>query len=118
MATSRSNNHSASSQQTPAKLGFRMPAEWEPHSATWIAWPHNPQDWRGRFQPIPWVYAEIVRHLSRGELVNILVNDAGLREKARKVLQDSAVRLNNVKFHIWPTDRVWTRDSGAIFLRK
>src|SRR5436190_20960669 len=111
MATSRSNNHSASSQQTPAKLGFRMPAEWEPHEATWLAWPHNPQDWPGRFQPIPWVYAEIVRQLTRGERVHVLVNDAGSRTKALKVLSDSHVSVENVTFHLWPTDRVWTRDS-------
>ena len=58
---------------TPATLGYRMPAEWEPHEATWIAWPHNREDWPGKFGPIPWVYAEIVRHLSRVETVDILV---------------------------------------------
>ena len=52
-----------------------MPAEWAPHAATWIAWPHNPEDWPGKFQPIPWVYSEIVRHLSRVEDVHILVNN-------------------------------------------
>ena len=52
---------------TPAQLGYRMPAEWEPHEATWIAWPHNRDDWPGKFAPIPWVYTEIVRHLSRVE---------------------------------------------------
>ncbi len=95
-----------------------MPAEWEPHAATWIAWPHNPNDWPGRFQPIPWVYAEIIRRLARGERVNILVNDRALRAKATKVLTDSGVLLENVRFYLWPTDRIWTRDSGAIFLRK
>ena len=61
--------------QTPAALGYRMPAEWEPHEATWIAWPHNRSDWPGKFEAIPWIYAEIVRHLARVERVNILVND-------------------------------------------
>lgn len=105
---------------TPLKtplLGFRMPAEWEPHSATWIAWPHNPTDWPGRFQPIGWVYADIVRYLARGERVNIIVNDAAARTKAQKLLRDANVPVTNVAFHIWPTNRVWTRDSGAIFLR-
>ena len=60
---------------TPAALGYRMPAEWEPHEATWIAWPHNRDDWPGKFAPIPWVYVEIVRHLSRVERVDILVDD-------------------------------------------
>ena len=58
------------------KLGFRMPAEWEPHSATWLAWPHNKTDWPGKFAPIPWVYAQIVRHLSRHERVYLIVQNA------------------------------------------
>lgn len=103
--------------RTPAELGYRMPAEWEPHQATWIAWPHNPKDWPGRFQPIPWVYAEIVRHLSRVEDVHILVNDVPSRSRAQKVLKDANVSCAGISFHLWPTDRVWTRDSGAIFLR-
>ena len=60
-----------------------MPAEWEPHEATWIAWPHNRDDWPGKFAPIPWVYAEIVRHLSRVERVNILVKGAKGEAPAR-----------------------------------
>jgi len=63
--------------QTPASRGYRMPAEWEPHEATWIAWPHNRSDWPGKFAPIPWTYAEIVRNLARVERVNILVDDEG-----------------------------------------
>jgi agmatine deiminase len=102
---------------TPRDLGYRMPAEWEPHTATWIAWPHNPNDWPGRFQPIPWVYAETVRHLSTGERLDILVNDAAARARAEKVLRAANVDITNVRFHLWPTDRVWTRDSGAIFIR-
>src|SRR5437879_2716758 len=61
---------------SPAALGFRMPAEWEPHHATWIGWPHNAGDWPGKFAPIPWVYGEIVRKLVPGEVVRILVNSA------------------------------------------
>ena len=72
--------------QTPAALGYRMPAEWEPHEATWIAWPHNRTDWPGRFEPIPWVYAEIVRHLARVERVNILVEDEAAEAKVRELL--------------------------------
>ncbi len=68
-----------------------MPAEWEPHDATWIAWPHNRSDWPGKFEAIPWVYAEIVRHLSRSERVNILVNDEAAEAKAREVLVRAAV---------------------------
>jgi len=104
---------------TPAELGFRMPAEWEPHAATWIAWPHNREDWPGKFQPIPWVYAEIVRHLARHELVEIIVTNAEAERSIRKLLKSSGVELGTVvRFNHWPTDRVWTRDYGPIFLRK
>ena len=103
---------------TPAELGYRMPAEWEPHAATWIAWPHYRDDWPGKFQPIPWVYAEIVRHLCRHELAEIIVNDAGGERSARKVLKAAGVEPGTVvRFHHWPTDRVWTRDSGPTAVR-
>jgi agmatine deiminase len=100
----------------PTALGYRMPAEWEPHAATWIAWPHFRADWPGKFDPIPWVYAEIVRHLARSERVELIVNDATAEQKARKTLTRADVPLTNIPFHRWPTDRVWTRDSGCIFL--
>jgi agmatine deiminase len=103
---------------TPRDHGYRMPAEWEPHTATWLAWPHNAEDWPGKFQPIPWVYAEIVRHLAQVEEVHILVNDAAAEKRARGVLRRNGVSLERVHFHQWPTDRVWTRDSGPIFLTR
>jgi len=95
----------------------RMPAEWEPHAATWIAWPHNPDDWPGKFQPIPWVYAEIVRHLSRVEDVHILVNDLAAERRAASILRRGGANLARLLFHHWPTDRVWLRDSGPIFVK-
>ncbi len=95
-----------------------MPAEWEPHAATWLAWPHNRSDWPGKFQPIPWVYAEIVRHLSRNERVEIIVGNNLVEENARKVLQTAGASLEKVRFHRWATDRVWTRDYGPIFVRE
>jgi agmatine deiminase len=97
---------------------YRMPAEWEPHAATWIAWPHNSEDWPGKFRPIPWVYAEIVRHLSRVEDVHILVNSAAAERAATSVLQRGGANLARIHFHQWPTDRVWLRDSGPIFVRR
>lgn len=95
-----------------------MPAEWEPHEATWIAWPHNRSDWPGKFEAIPWVYAEIVRYLGRVEDINIIV--AGKKEKgeAQKILKASNVDVPRVRFHMWPTNRVWLRDSGPIFVRR
>jgi agmatine deiminase len=103
--------------QTPRQLGYRMPAEWEAHEATWIAWPHNPEDWPGKFQTIPWVYAEIVRLLSAREQVHILVSDEKAEQRAHSILERSGAALDQVSFHRWPTNRVWTRDSGPIFVR-
>jgi agmatine deiminase len=92
-----------------------MPAEWEPHRATWLAWPHYRDDWPGKFEPIPWVYAEIIRHLARHEPVELIVNDAASEKRARKVLDRANALSDNVRFHRWPTNRVWTRDSGCTF---
>lgn len=94
---------------------FLMPAEWEPHEATWIAWPHNEEDWPGRFEPIPWVYAEIVRRLAAVETVNICIQNKRLQADATDKLQRAGADLKKVRFHAIPTDRVWTRDSGPIF---
>ncbi len=98
--------------------GFRMPAEWEPHHATWIAWPHNREDWPGKFTPIPWVYAEIVRHLHQGERVCILVQDDRLRSRAQNLLRRVGVDLDQIDFFPFPTDRVWSRDFGPIFVKR
>lgn len=94
-----------------------MPAEWEPHEATWLAWPHEITDWPGKFGPIPWVYGEIVRHLSRVEKVRILVENAEAEQKARRVLQKCHAEMAAVEFFQIPTDRSWTRDYCPIFVR-
>ena len=94
-----------------------MPAEWELHAATWIAWPHNPDDWPGKFQPIAWVFAEIVRHLSQVEDVHILVNDEAAERRATSMLRRQGANLARLHFHCWRTDRVWLRDSGPIFVK-
>jgi agmatine deiminase len=103
--------------KTPRALGFRMPAEWEPHEATWLAWPHNRADWPGRFAPIPWVYAEIVRKLARVEKVRIIVQSRDGENSARKILKKAGADLEAVEFFYHATDRVWTRDFGPIFVR-
>jgi agmatine deiminase len=102
----------------PAALGYRMPDEWEPHEATWLAWPHERTDWPGKFAPIPWVYADIVRHLARVERVRILVQDRAEERSARRILQKSGADLAAVDFFIAPTNRGWTRDFGAIFVKQ
>jgi agmatine deiminase len=103
--------------QTPEKLEFRMPAEWEPHEATWIGWPHNTTDWPGKMSAIQWVYGEIVRHLSAGELVRILVNNKAHELKAWRVLDRVGVLADRVEFVRIPTNRGWARDFGPIFLK-
>ncbi|MBV9504468.1 MAG: agmatine deiminase family protein [Acidobacteriia bacterium] len=94
-----------------------MPAEWEPHEATWIAWPHNREDWPGRFGPIPWVYGEIVRKLSRFEKVRILVRDRAIEQQARRVLTKLDAAMEAIEFLEQPTNRVWMRDSGPLFIK-
>jgi agmatine deiminase len=94
-----------------------MPAEWEPHEATWIAWPHNRSDWPGRFAPIPWVYGEIVRKLSRVEKVRILVPNRAAQNQTERVLRKVGAVLEAVEFVVQPTNRSWTRDYGPLFLK-
>ncbi len=94
-----------------------MPAEWEPHEATWLAWPHEKSDWPGKFAPIPWLYGEIVRHLSRVERVRILVQDRDAEEAARRILKKCHAELAAVEFFHHPTDRSWTRDYCPIFVK-
>jgi agmatine deiminase len=102
---------------TPRELGFRMPAEWERHDATWIAWPHNKEDWPGRFAPVPWVYCEIVRKLAEGEKVRILIENEGSIRRVRHMLKMSHADLSNIEFFEIPTDRVWARDYGPLFVK-
>ncbi len=103
---------------TPASQGFRMPAEWERHRATWLAWPHERTDWPGKFAPIPWIYGDIVRHLSQVELVCILVRDEKLRREAERCCEKSDANMANVEFFEAPTDRSWTRDFCPIFVSR
>jgi agmatine deiminase len=103
---------------TPAGLGFSMPAEWEPHEATWLGWPHNPTDWPGKVDTIRWVYGEMVRKISAGELVRILVRNAAEEKLARSYLSRAGANLRRVQFIVHPTNRGWTRDSGPIFVKK
>jgi agmatine deiminase len=99
-----------------------MPAEWEPHAATWIAWPHNRSDWPGKFGPIPWVFGEMIRRIAPGtgstsERVRLLVNPK-TEPEARRVLTAVGADLGQIDFLRFPTDRGWTRDTGPIFVRR
>jgi agmatine deiminase len=96
---------------------FRLPAEWENHEATWIGWPFNKSDWPGKFSPISYVYAEIVKYISRGEKVRIFVRSKEHKLKAEKDLKECDVSLTNVEFYMKKTDRGWLRDSGPMFVK-
>ncbi|MBA4062186.1 MAG: agmatine deiminase [Isosphaera sp.] len=100
----------------PAARGFRMPAEWEPHAATWLAWPHRESDWPGKLPTVPWVYAEIVKALAARERVNLVVPDAEAGDAAVEVLSRAGADVANVACWGHPTDRSWVRDSGPIFV--
>ena len=91
---------------------YRMPAEWEPHRATWISWPHHEPDWPGKLGPIPWVYAEIARVLAAHETVEILCHSAEVQAAAHEALTAHGVPYDRFRLHIVPTDRVWLRDSA------
>jgi agmatine deiminase len=93
----------------------RWPAEWEPHAATWIAWPHHEPDWPGKFEPIPWVYAEIVRVLHEHERVEILCQSKRAADEATEQLRAHGVS-RNFRLHVVPTDRVWMRDSSPTWV--
>lgn len=95
----------------------RMPAEWEPHESTWVAWPHEASDWPVKFEVIPWVYAEIVRAIGKSERVEILCNSNLEFNQAEQILKASGVPSNHFRLHLQPNDRSWLRDSAptAVF---
>jgi agmatine deiminase len=103
---------------TPAEMGFSMPAEWEKHEATWLGWPHNPTDWPGKMDTIRWVYGEIVRKITPGEKVRMLVDSRTDERIASAYLRRAECELDRIEFVIHPTNRGWTRDSGPIFVRR
>ena len=96
-------------------MTYRLPAEWEPHSATWLAWPKNPRDWPGKFHAVGWVFAEIIRKLTPHEEVRLLVDDAAWEARARSVLLRAGAELSRVRVLYIPTDRGWCRDMLPAF---
>lgn len=103
--------------RTPRELGFAMPAEWEPHRATWLSWPHKLDSWPGKFDPVPGVFVEIIKHLSARETVNVNVRDEEMRTGVEALLEAARIESrNNVRFHLIATDDAWARDHGPIFV--
>lgn len=103
---------------SPAALGFRMPAEWELHAATWLSWPHKEASWPGKLERIPPIWVEMVRRLVAGEQVNVLVNDAAPAATVHALLADAGVPLARVRLHDVPTDDAWMRDHGPTFVTR
>src|SRR5579875_3304065 len=98
--------------------GYRMPAEWEPHQATWMTWPHNPDTWPGKFEPVPAQYAAVVAELSRFETVRLLFKDTDAAAHAETLLRKAGARIESVQFLIHPTNDSWIRDYGPIFVTR
>lgn len=111
------NNGKHSPKLAAPQVEFCMPAEWEKHKATLLAWPHNKADWPGKFAPIPWVYADIIRHLTRHERVMLLVRHRKDEDVAKDILERANANLDKVDFYHIPTNRIWMRDSGPIFVK-
>ena len=101
---------------TPRELGYHMPAEWEPHEATWLSWPHKEASWPGAFEPVPGIFVEIARHIAESELVRINVADQNFAERVLALLQKGGVNPDAVRFHLNPTDDAWVRDHGPIYV--
>jgi agmatine deiminase len=108
----------STTEQRPAALGFAMPAEWEKHSATWLGWPHNPTDWPDKLDTIRWVYGEMVRKISAGETVCLLVGSKAEEKLARRYLTRAGADVSRVEFIVHATNRGWMRDSGPVFVKR
>src|ERR1035438_903992 len=104
--------------KSPASLGFSMPAEWETHEGTWLAWPHHPTDWPGKLNTIRWVYAEIVRKIAAGETVRLLVRSKDEAKSAARYMERAGADIGAVEFIVYPTNRGWMRDSGPLSVRR
>jgi agmatine deiminase len=104
--------------RNPQSAIFSMPAEWECHEATWLAWPHHLPDWPGKFQPVPWVFTEMARKLAASEKVYLIVQDERHEKGVARKLKLAGADLANIRFFRWPTNRNWTRDFGPICLKR
>ncbi|MES2388175.1 MAG: agmatine deiminase family protein [Bacteroidota bacterium] len=101
---------------TPLKYGYRFPAEWEPHAATWLSWPHKEASWPDKIDEIFPVYAAFIKEVAAGEKVNINVNDAAMQAFAENHLRKAGADMANIAFHLNPSNDAWCRDHGPAFL--
>ena len=96
-------------------LRYRLPAEWESHRATWLAWPHEASDWPGKLDSVRWCYADLVRHLADAETVELIVANRHQERTARSRLARAGARIDRLRWHRWATARSWLRDTGGSF---
>ena len=101
---------------TPKSLGYHFPAEFAPHVATWLSWPHKEASWPGKIHTIFPFYSQFVKELTRGEKVNINVNDEAMKSFAIDCLNKAEVDLSKVEFFFHPTNDAWCRDHGPAFV--
>ncbi|TAK02910.1 agmatine deiminase family protein, partial [bacterium] len=116
MKLSQAKNNPAGEQPSPRQLGYHMPAEWEPHRATWLAWPHNVETWPDQLEFVKEIWVQMVRALSPAEEVCLLVDDGREETEAVERLGDGEVVMDHVSFYRVPTVDVWIRDYGPTFL--
>ena len=103
--------------ETPSSLGYRMPAEWETHSGTWLTWPHNPETWpKQEMQQVETEFMGIIRPLAKNESVHILVNDEDMENAVESTLNANNVEMKNIFLHDIPTNDSWIRDYGPNFI--
>lgn len=102
--------------RTPRELGYRFPAEWEPHQATWLSWPHNKESWPGKIDRIYSIYAHFIGLLSYREDVHVNVNDSEMEIFARSWIEMADPRIENIHFHRFKTNDAWCRDHGPAFV--
>ena len=105
-------------QPTPKQLGYRMPAEWAPHEATWLSWPHNRDTWPEEIEAVKDIWAQMVKRIARGEKVRLLVNDEKAKDEAAGRIARAGARMENVSLLAIPTVDVWMRDYGPTFVTR
>ena len=103
---------------TPFALGYRMPAEWEPHEATWLAWPHNKETWPGRLREVEQIYLEMILALTPQEKVCLLVDDDRARDRVAAWVSRRGAVEKNIVYYLIPTVDAWIRDYGPHFILK
>lgn len=101
---------------TPFELGYYFPAEFAPHHATWLSWPHKEASWPGKIHAIYPYYSQFIKELAKSEKVCINVNDEAMKQFALSCISTSGADTDKITFYINPTNDAWCRDHGPAFL--